>query len=84
MVVDYVKDFGVNADKAAKYLVSQAVEKGSQDNVSVVIVFFEEGPLVTSCKSGLKLRRLVSRAKKGIKKLTSRERSETEREWCKE
>eukprot|EP00116_Pleurobrachia_bachei_P009093 sb/3469355/ len=49
MVVDYVKDFGVNADKAAKFLVSQAVEKGSQDNVSVVVVFFEEGPLVTSC-----------------------------------
>ena len=67
-----MKDFGVNADKAAKYLVSQAVEKGSQDNVTVVIVFFEEGPLVTSCKSGRKIRRIVSRARRNFKKLTKR------------
>ena len=59
MVVDYVKEFGVNAEKAAKHLVTLAVDKGSQDNVTVIVVFFEDGPLVTSCKSSL-IRKLVS------------------------
>ncbi|KAL5255587.1 hypothetical protein ACHWQZ_G010977 [Mnemiopsis leidyi] len=50
LVVDYVKDFGVDADATAKHLVTQAVDRGSQDNVTVIIVFFEDGPLVTSCR----------------------------------
>lgn len=51
MVSDFVKDFGVEPIAAAKHLVTQAEERGSQDNITVVIVFFEDGPLVTSCKS---------------------------------
>jgi len=50
IVVDYVKEYGVDAHKAAKWLLSQAIELGSQDNVTVVVVFFENGPLVTSCR----------------------------------
>lgn len=49
-MVEYVKDHGVDGLKAAKWLLSQAIELGSQDNVTVVVVFFEKGPLVTSCK----------------------------------
>jgi len=50
LVVDYVKDFGVDADATAKHLVTQAVDRGSQDNITIIIVFFEDGPLVTSCR----------------------------------
>lgn len=50
MVSDFVKDFGVEPIAAAKHLVTQAEERGSQDNITVVIVFFEDGPLVTSCR----------------------------------
>lgn len=49
-MVEYVKDHGVDGLKAAKWLLSQAIELGSQDNVTVVVVFFEKGPLVTSCR----------------------------------
>ncbi|KAL5255588.1 hypothetical protein ACHWQZ_G010977 [Mnemiopsis leidyi] len=65
LVVDYVKDFGVDADATAKHLVTQAVDRGSQDNVTVIIVFFEDGPLVTSCKSGImrKIRKCVATCK---------------------
>ena len=51
MVSDFVKDCGIEPDAAAKHLVTQAEDRGSQDNITVVIVFFEDGPLVTSCKS---------------------------------
>mgnify|MGYP003931889005 CR=1 FL=1 len=63
--MDYVKDFGVDADATAKHLVTQAVDRGSQDNITIIIVFFEDGPLVTSCKSGImrKLRRCVATCK---------------------
>ena len=72
-MVDYVKDCGIDAECAAKHLLTQAVDRGSQDNVTVVIAFFEDGPLVRSCKSGSgavrRFLRNMVRCRSGLRKL---------------